>query len=560
MSSSTLLGVLAALSIAWPASAQTPAPKPKPTRKPAVAAKPVEKKAEVAPPPAPAPPPTDVKVRTTYTSGAQVSENTTYLKGARQRFEFPGITMISQCDLKRSVEIQDATKHFMVVSAENPPTAAPTTATAAPAGNAAPPAASKGGVIAETITLTDTGERKQMFGLEARHIKTLIMRQPAANACESKTTRIETDGWYADLPEHGSCASVSATPPPAPPAGQQACADRVETQQTGDAKLGFALSTAITTTEETGKGGKDKDVTTMAMEVTDLQITSLDAALFDVPPGYTEVTSYQQLLPASSGGSLTDAVFGSIADGTSRVAPKKPGVIRIGVVESVNSSGRTMPTPMLRGALVASLSKAPFEAVPVSGASPADLDRDASTKACDFLLVSDIAEVKTSKPNKVGGLLKKVSGDGNASAEVNDARVDYKLYAVGETGKPRMTSSVKASSGGFGVGSALRVAAFAGSMYMTMGMGTGMMANLMGPAAALGGGPSLGGGLMSPGMGAAMSMLSGAQSMGVGMPGGMSDSGEKATQTVQDALTRAGKQVADELKASKPSSHSISPR
>jgi len=32
------------------------------------------------------------------------------------------------------------------------------------------------------------------------------------------------------------------------------------------------------------------------------------------------------------------------------------------------------------------------------------------------------------------------------------------------------------------------------------------------------------------------------------------------TQTVQDALTRAGKQVADELKASKPSSHSISPR
>jgi len=131
---------------------------------------------------------------------------------------------------------------------------------------------------------------------------------------------------------------------------------------------------------------------------------------------------------------------------------------------------------------------------------------------------------------------------------------------VGETGKPRMTSSVKASSGGFGVGSALRVAAFAGSMYMTMGMGTGMMANLMGPAAALGGGPSLGGGLMSPGMGAAMSMLSGAQSMGMGMPGGMSDSGEKATQTVQDALTRAGKQVADELKASKPSSHSVSPR
>jgi hypothetical protein len=110
------------------------------------------------------------------------------------------------------------------------------------------------------------------------------------------------------------------------------------------------------------------------------------------------------------------------------------------------------------------LSKAPFEAVPISGATPADLDRDASDKACDFVLVSDIAEVKTSKPNKVGGMLKKVSGDGNASAEVNDARVDYKLYAVGEPGKPRMTASAKASSGGFGCRLGAEVHAFAGSM------------------------------------------------------------------------------------------------
>ena len=140
MSSSNLLGVLAALSIAWPASAQTTVPKPKPTRKPAVAAKPkpIEKTAEVAPP-VPAPPPTDVKVRTTYTSGAQVSENTTYLKGQRQRFEFPGLTMIAQCDLKRSVELQDATKKFMILSAEQPPAAAPAAGTPT-AGNPAAPA------------------------------------------------------------------------------------------------------------------------------------------------------------------------------------------------------------------------------------------------------------------------------------------------------------------------------------------------------------------------------------------------------------------------------------
>jgi len=317
----------------------------------------------------------------------------------------------------------------------------------------------------------------------------------------------------------------------------------------------------MTTTVE---AGKDKDVTMMVVEVTDLEVTSLDATLFDVPAGYTEVRNYQELLPALSGGggSLADAVFGSIEDGTNTVAPKKPGVVRIGIVEPINKSGRTMSTAMLRGGLVASLSKAPFEALPISGATPADLDRDATGKACDFILVSDIAELKTSKPNKVGGMLKKVSGDANGAVDIHDARVEYKLYAVGDQSKPKVTSSAKASSGGgFGVGSALRVAAFAGSMYMTMGMGSGMM-GMMGPYASLGGGGLGGGmmpGLMNPGMGAAMSMMSHAQLTGgaggmMGMPGmsGMPEMGDqKATQTVQDALSKAGKQVAEELKTGK---------
>jgi hypothetical protein len=564
MSSRTLLCLLAGLSIGWSVSAQTPVPKPKPARKPAIAKpatapKPVEKTAAVVPP-APPPPPTDLKIRTKYVSGPQISENTTYFKGVRQRFEFPGITMITQCDLKRSVQLQDATKHFMVVSTDTPAPAVPAASNAG-AGNTAGTAAPKGGVVSESITLTDTGERKQMFGLEARHIKTAIVRQPGENACESKTTRVETDGWYADLPAHATC---DAAPPPAPapaaPTGAQACTDRVETRRTGDAQLGFALSTTMTTTVESGKDGKDKDVTAMSVEVTELIVTSLDAGLFDAPKDYTEVQNYQQLLPTgAAGGSLADAIFGSLADGTSTVAPKKAGVIRIGVVEPANSSGREMASPMLRGQLLGTLNKAPFEAVPIWGPNAAAVDRDAADKACDYVLVSDITELKTSKPNKVGGMLRRASGDGNASENVHDARVDYRLYAVGDQNKPRLTASAKSSSGGFGVGSALRVAAFAGQMYMTMGMGTGMMSGMMGPAAAFGGVSPLGGGLMSPGMGAAMSIMSGAQSMGamgmgMGMPGGLPGgdaSTEKATQTVHDALAKAGKQVAEEIKTGK---------
>jgi hypothetical protein len=547
MSSAKIFGAAVVLSIAWSASAQTAAQKPKPPKKAVAAAKPAEKA-----PATPKAPATDVKMLTKYVNGAQASENTTYMKGVRQRFEFPGVTMITQCDLKRSLQLHDATKHYMVVPDETPVAepAAPPAATAAPPAAGAAKSKPQGGVIAETITLTDTGERKQLFGLEVRHITTVTVRQPGAKACESKTTRIEIDGWYADLPERASCASAPAPAAPAPPAAQQACTDRVETQQTGDAKLGFPLSTAITTTIEEGKD-KEKDVTTATMEVADLQITTLEAKLFDVPPGYTEVKSYQELLPSlSSGGTLADAVFGSLSDGTSTVAPKKPGVIRIGVVDPIDNSGRTMPIPMLRSGLMASFSKAPFESLPVGGASAADIDRDATGKACDYILVTDIAEVKTSKPNKVGGALRRVSGDANAATELEDARVDYKLYTVGDQSKPKMTATVKASSGGgFTVGSALRVAAFAGQMYMTMGMGVGMM-GMMGPASGLGGLGGLGGGMagmMSPGT-AAMSIMT----RGRGVPGGTAGAGDsgnnKATETVQDALSKAGKQVAEELK------------
>src|SRR5262245_1610627 len=556
-----------AVSLAWSVSAQTQVPKKPPVKKP-VPAKPAGKTPAPSPepppppsaPPPPPPPPTDVLFHTKLTNGAQVSESTTYLKSVRQRFEFPGIPMISQCDRKRSVQLHPATKHYLVTSTEPPAPAGP-----APAANSDAPGVDqvaamqgrggrggaqpkpKGGVITETVTLADTGERKEMLGHEARRIKTRLTRQPGPNACETKTTRIETDGWYIDLPEHAACP---AAPPSSAPASVDACTDRVETRRAGEAKLGFAIATTTTTTTEEGK---ESETTASVMEVTDLQVTNLDAALFDVPPDFTEVKTYQQLLPSlATGGSLADAVFGSITDGTSAIAPKKPGVIRIGVVNPANKTARNVPIPSARGALIASLSKAPFEALPLAGATPADLNRDAAAKACDFILASDITELKTSKPSKVGGMLKKVSGDAASESDVHDAKVDFKLYAVADQAKPRLAASAKASSGGgFGLSSALRVAAFAGSLYLTMGMmGNPMMMNMMGSYGSVGAGALGGGmpGLMNPGMGAAVSMMAQASFQ---MPGMEDASNQQAIETVEDALSKVGKQVSEEIKKTK---------
>jgi len=251
-----------------------------------------------------------------------------------------------------------------------------------------------------------------------------------------------------------------------------------------------------------------------------------------------------------------DAVFGSVTDGTSTVAPKQDGIIRVGIVTPGNKSGKEMPDLRLLGSALSGFTKKPFEGIPVSGSTPAELDRDAASKACDYVLVSDVAEIKTSKPNRVGGMLKKVSGE-TSPTEIHEVRIDYKLFAVGDTAKPRITSSAKASSGGgFGVGSALRIAAFAGQMYLTMGMGGGMF-GMMGGGSPFGGMGGLGGGMMpgrmNPGMGAAMSIMSSAGSVAMagGMPESADASAEKAVETVQDGLAKAGKQVADELKKGK---------
>src|SRR4030095_11745478 len=88
-----------ALSLASSGSAQTTVPKKPPVKK----APAPTKASPQTPPPAPAPappppPPTDVRIHTKLINGAQISENSTYFKGVRQRFEFPGITMINQCD------------------------------------------------------------------------------------------------------------------------------------------------------------------------------------------------------------------------------------------------------------------------------------------------------------------------------------------------------------------------------------------------------------------------------------------------------------------------------
>src|SRR5262245_35749085 len=158
-----------------PAAAQTqtqkpPAPARPSTAKPSTAkpstAKPAQPTAkpaaEPAKPPAP-PPPQDVRFKSTYTNGDMKTESVTYIKGARERYEFQDMVLLKQPDQKRTIQISKTANTYLVAPDGMP---APAMPGAAPAAPPKPP-----GVIMVATTIVDTGERKTAFGQQARHVQ-----------------------------------------------------------------------------------------------------------------------------------------------------------------------------------------------------------------------------------------------------------------------------------------------------------------------------------------------------------------------------------------------------
>ena len=550
----SVLSLAAVLSMNVVVSGQQSTQKLPPARPPATAKPAAPATAKPATPataklaPAPPKPATDVRLKTSYTNGAQISQNVTYLQGPRQRVEFPGVVSIDQCDLKRTIMLNSSAKRYRTMPYGEPASQAASSAAADPAMGAPgmPQTPARGGVITMTTSLTDTLERQQMFGLEARRVKTVIVRQASSTACDKTALKVEMDTWYVDLPEQSACTRPPAAAPPPPTPDAASCTDRVEARTVGDVRLGFPVKSTTTTT--TGEGNKAEAISS-SQEVTELEVTRLDRALFEIPSGYVEASSSAEIVPALGRGGLADALMGSTADGTSSATPKKPGTIRIGVLEPVNKTERDLAPGSLRQELVSRFNKAPYEALAVAGSSPAAIEQDAVRLECDYLLLVEITEAKTSKASKIGGMMQKVSGEG--AKENHDVKLDYKLFPVGSTQKPQMSGNAKASNGGFGVGSALRLAAFAGQMYLSMGMMGGMGMGMNGMMGMGGGAGPMAGGLYDPRMSAMSSM---ATSFGAGMPGGMQGmpgsvdpSEQKMQETVNEALGNAAKATMEQL-------------
>src|SRR5215203_3434602 len=235
----------------------------------------------------------DVKIKAKQTMGGQSYDNTTYIKGKRQRSEaMNGMSIsLTQCDLRRGVTLNAQTKTYMV----NPfaDAAVQTTAKTTPVVDKNG-VVQAGGHVTMTITTKDTGERKQMFGFTARHLIITMETVSSPDACNKTNTKMQTDGWYIDAEfvldcdygnqGHGGYSGKSG-----------GCKDRYEMKTVGTPKRGYPVYEKMTMFDESGK-----ETMSMVNEVVELSKATLEQALFEVPADYREVSDASQMYASAS--------------------------------------------------------------------------------------------------------------------------------------------------------------------------------------------------------------------------------------------------------------------
>ncbi|HKE60347.1 MAG TPA: hypothetical protein VKB46_26730, partial [Pyrinomonadaceae bacterium] len=352
-----------------------------------------------------------VKYRVTNSAGGSTQESVTMIKGARERSEMqlaPGYNTVNilQCDKKQTIQISDTARKYFITSLQ---TDEPTT-TARPAPTNAPAGPTRqGGVVTYTTTSVDTGERKEMFGFTARHVKSSMTIESSPDACNRVKQRTEMDGWYIDLNVALDCRLGSPGTMPTFGAARPTCRDQARFRREGTGKIGYPL---IETMTIYGEGGQVTYSTTK--EVVELSREPLDIALFDVPAGYTEAASSQELFAMPSMASMMGQASGQTSSTgrannsiSSAAETKSAGTIRVGVAQINNKSGHEVSADTLRDRLVSQIGSTGIEAVSLNALSPAEADAEAKAKQCDFVLFTDVATLKGSK---LGGMFGRVTG------------------------------------------------------------------------------------------------------------------------------------------------------
>jgi hypothetical protein len=126
---------------------------------------------------------------------------------------------------------------------------------------------------------------------------------------------------------------------------------------------------------------------------------------------------------------------------------KAAGSIRIGVVPINNRTDRAVSADSLRARLLAEIQEGGVEASPLNAISPGEAQTEAKAKQCDFILYTDVTALKISAAKKLGGMFGRATGVGSGGVDKTEAKVEFQLFAVGET-TPRLKSAASAKEEG----------------------------------------------------------------------------------------------------------------
>jgi hypothetical protein len=350
----------------------------------------------------------DVKIKAKQTMGGQSYENTTYIKGKRQRSESMNGMMINltQCDLRRGVQLNSQTKTYLV-NAFNDGAQPAAKSTAVVDKNGVVQA---GGRVTTTITTKDTGERKQMFGFVARHLIITMETVSSPDSCNKMNTKMQTDGWYIDAEfvldcdygyqNYNSYNTKSG-----------GCKDKYEMKTIGTAKRGYPVYEKMTMFDESGK-----ETYSMINEVVELSKATLEASLFDIPADYREVQEASQMYASSvtastssssSSSNYSSGVAQSIrtaaqvpaSDTGSTVGAKQAGVVRVGLASvKTGAVGDGITASDLAAAVQNSLQsylKVPnIEVVTLDAKLASAINAEAEQKECDYIIYANVSHKK----------------------------------------------------------------------------------------------------------------------------------------------------------------------
>ncbi|HQU82373.1 MAG TPA: DUF4412 domain-containing protein [Pyrinomonadaceae bacterium] len=354
----------------------------------------------------------DVKIKSKQTMSGQSYENTTYIKGKRQRTETMSGMMINitQCDLHRGVQINPNTKTYIINQYETE-----TTAATKPTNVKSDGVVRAGGTVTTTVTVKDTGERKQMFGFQAKHLIITMETVSSPDACNKNNSKMQMDGWYIDAEFVLDC-DTNQYRSYNPQTAKGGCQDKYSMKQNGTAKRGYPVYEKMTMFDENGK-----ESMSIVNEVVELSKATLNAELFDVPQGYKEVSDASQMYAASNYGNMSSSSSSTsnspsmslpntgkstssgmnmptTSSANSAVGPKKAGTVRIGVSVKAGSVGEGITSADLAAAVQNTLSEylkgTKVEIVVLDAKLQTLLENEAKQKDCDFVLTATVSHKK----------------------------------------------------------------------------------------------------------------------------------------------------------------------